>query len=501
MAIRFVCFDFDGVFSDCKFYVNTEGVHSKGYNGKDGYSIKMLKDNNIKTALLTAHDSPCIKHICNLNHFNKLDFVNKGSRNKIEVLEKWRKELNLEWINIAYIGDDISDIKCLEKVGIAGCPNDAIPEVKRICNFISQHNGGGGAVREFTNYILNFNRNNYIASPQQLTSKYPTTEDIRFFVKKTRADIRNIMTGIDDRFLVIVGPCSIHNIEELSVYIVKLKEMIEKYKGKLLIVMRAYMEKPRTVGGWKGLMNDPRLDGSNDISAGVEMTRRLFLYLNSIGVPVAYEFLNFHELKYIKDLVSWGCIGSRTSQSQVHRNITSQLDIPFGIKNDTSGNVKTAVESVKACSLTHSFIDVSDDCKYYIANTQGNQNCHVVLRGGHDGEKYISNYGPSHIGKTMSLLNQYELKAKIMVDCSHGNSGKKHLNQIIVLDSLISYNQANRNIIKGYMIESYINSGNQKHTKNLQHGISITDECVDIETTNQMLYRLSQSNVNMLSAL
>jgi len=501
MAIRFVCFDFDGVFSDCKFYVNINGVHSKGYNGKDGYSIKMLKDNGIKTALLTAHDSPCIKHICKLNHFNKLDYVNKGSRNKIEVLIKWKEELGLEWINIAYIGDDISDIKCLQKVGLAGCPSDAIPEVKAVCNFISQYGGGAGAVREFTNYILEYNENNYIISPHSLINKYPTTDEIRFFVKRTKNEIINIMNGTDDRFLVIVGPCSVHNVEELSMYIVKLKEMVEKYKHKLLIIMRAYMEKPRTIGGWKGLMNDPRLDGGNDISAGVEITRKLFLYLNSIGIGIAYEFLNFHELKYIKDLVSWGCIGSRTSQSQIHRNIASQLDIPFGIKNDTSGNVKTAVESVKACSLNHSFIDVTDDCKYYVSNTFGNKNCHVVLRGGHDGNKYISNYGPSHIDKTLSLLEKYELKTKLMVDCSHGNSGKQHLNQLTVLDSLIFYNKSHKNIIKGYMIESYINSGNQKLTNNLKFGVSITDECVDLDTTDVMLCKLSRSCPKVISAL
>lgn len=322
-----------------------------------------------------------------------------------------------------------------------------------------------------------------LIKPTDLINQLPANDTIRDFIISSRKTISNIIHKRDKRLLCIVGPCSIHNIKEAKDYANMLMELKKNYKDKLFIVMRVYFEKPRTTVGWKGLINDPYLNGSFRINEGLELARSLLLYLNGIGMPCGVEFLDNIIPQYIGDLVSWGAIGARTSESQIHREMVSGMSMPIGFKNGTDGNVQISVDAIKCASAYHHFLSISNNGEPAIAHTKGNSDCHVILRGGNITGP---NYEREYVYKCQELLDKYNINHGIMIDCSHGNSQKKHKNQIIVCKSIAEQLKDNRYII-GLMIESNINEGTQKIGSELKYGVSVTDECVNIATTKDML--------------
>ena len=324
-----------------------------------------------------------------------------------------------------------------------------------------------------------------IVRPDELLDKLPITSKIQNLVIKTREDISNILKNTDERLLFIVGPCSIHNVEEAKEYAEKLKELSDKVSDKILIVMRVYFEKPRTTVGWKGLINDPDLDGTFNVNKGLILARELLLYINKIGLPCGYEILDTITPQYICDLISWGAIGARTTESQVHRQLVSGLSMPVGFKNGTGGTITLASDAIMSAKYPHCFMGITDQGEPAICKTKGNTDCHIILRGGTDGP----NYYKENITSTEELLEKSGTKAKIMIDCSHGNSQKIHTNQPKVLDNVISQKLEGNKSIFGVMIESNLNEGNQKLLPEvpLKRGISITDACINFETTESII--------------
>ena len=325
-----------------------------------------------------------------------------------------------------------------------------------------------------------------IVKPDELRNEYKITEKIEDFVIKSRNDINNIINRKDNRKLFIVGPCSIHDIDEAKEYAIKLKKIAEMVKDKILIVMRVYFEKPRTTVGWKGLINDPNLDESYDINKGLEIARELLLFINNIGLPCGYEILDTITPQYICDLISWGAIGARTTESQVHRQLVSGLSMAVGFKNGTGGTISLATDAIKSASYSHCFMGITDTGDPAICKTKGNKDCHIILRGGKDGP----NFDKYNIEKTALSLRNNELQENIMVDCSHGNSNKIYQNQPIILNNIIEQINENKDTpIIGVMIESNLNEGNQKlnNSSKLKKGISITDACINIETTEEII--------------
>ena len=291
----------------------------------------------------------------------------------------------------------------------------------------------------------------------------------------------------------MVGPCSIHDVEAAKDYGRQLKKIADKVKDKILVVMRVYFEKPRTTVGWKGLINDPHLDFSFDVNEGLKRARNLLIYLNSIGMPCGCEFLDVITPQYISDLISWGAIGARTTESQVHRQMVSGMSMPIGFKNGTGGSIKLATDAVVSAQHRHCFMAINDYGEPSICNTKGNPDCHIILRGG--GGK--PNYDIDNLFKAYSLFNRRKLNARIMIDCSHENSHKDHNKQPEVLGEILrnwgmvgyqNVTEVMTNVI-GVMIESNINQGKQKLVKkeDLKYGVSITDACVDLITTEKML--------------
>ena len=331
--------------------------------------------------------------------------------------------------------------------------------------------------------ILSFK---HLRPPNELKEKLAITPKISELIASTREQIKAILERKDKRLLAIVGPCSIHNIHEALDYGKKLKEIADKVSDKLLIVMRVYFEKPRTTIGWKGLINDPNLDGTCRVNHGLFLARRLLLDLNKIGVPCGYEILDTITPQYICDLISWGAIGARTTESQVHRQMVSGVSMPVGFKNGTGGSLKLAADAVLSAKFPHSFMGISNNGQAAICRTRGNEHCHIILRGGSQGP----NYFPEDIDKAAHLLRNNDVKENIMVDCSHGNSRKDHRNQPDVLRHIIA--QQNPNII-GFMLESNLKEGNQKikNGETPKYGISITDSCMNIETTDKLLTEIA----------
>ena len=307
-------------------------------------------------------------------------------------------------------------------------------------------------------------------------------------ITKYRNTISNIINGKDNRLLVVVGPCSIHNYNEAIDYAKKLVILQNKYKNRLFIVMRVYFEKPRTTIGWKGLIYDPYLNNSCAINDGILLARKLLVAITSLGLPIGCEFLDVFLPQYYADLVSWGAIGARTTESMIHRQLASGLSMPIGFKNGTSGNVDIAKNAIITASSPHTFLGIDAKGMASIIKTKGNKNLHIILRGG----KYKPNYYMKDINNAIKCLREKDVNMRLMVDLSHGNSNKKCKNQLISCNSICSQLETNNNII-GAMIESNINKGNQKLNNNLKYGISITDECVDITTTDIMLNKLYNS--------
>jgi len=328
--------------------------------------------------------------------------------------------------------------------------------------------------------------------PACVLDELPVTPEVYQTVEKGRMDVSNILNGKDDRVVVIVGPCSIHDTQAALEYGQRLKDVADELERDLLIIMRTYFEKPRTTVGWKGLINDPDLNQSFNINKGIRMARQLLLDLNAMGLPVSLEFLDTISPQFTSDLISWGAIGARTTESQLHRELTSGLSMPVGFKNGTGGDLKIAVDAIKSASAPHNFLGVNDQGLAAIVGTEGNKDCHVILRGGSSGP----NYEEKHIVKAAEMLKKADLPARVMVDCSHGNSQKLHKNQPIVCEYLADLvAQGNKNVL-GVMIESNLVAGNQKlgdDPKKLIYGQSITDACIDWETTVGVLRNLAQA--------
>ncbi|KGG35937.1 2-keto-3-deoxy-D-arabino-heptulosonate-7- phosphate synthase I alpha [Prochlorococcus sp. SS52] len=311
-------------------------------------------------------------------------------------------------------------------------------------------------------------------------------------VSKTRKTIQAILAGSDSRLLVIVGPCSIHDIAAAKDYANQLLPLREKFSKQLEIVMRVYFEKPRTTTGWKGLINDPHLDGSYDINTGLRRARSLLLDLANLGIPTATELLDPVVPQYIADLISWTAIGARTTESQTHREMASGLSMPIGYKNGTDGTIAIAINAMKAASKPHHFLGINHEGHASIISTTGNPDGHLVLRGGSSG----TNYHLESVQKVAQELLQSGSKSKVMVDCSHGNSDKDFRKQGIVLKEVAKQVKEGSSNVMGVMLESHLVEGNQKLTKDLStliYGKSITDACIDLKTTETLFEQLADA--------
>ena len=320
--------------------------------------------------------------------------------------------------------------------------------------------------------------------PAHLLGDFPISEKAAQTVYETRQEIHRILHGADDRLLAIMGPCSIHDVKAAKDYASKLKEAKDRCVADLLIVMRVYFEKPRTTVGWKGLINDPNLDGSFRINDGLRVGRKLLLELNEFGVPAGCEFLDMITPQYLADLVSWGAIGARTTESQVHRELASGLSCPVGFKNGTDGNVKIALEAIRAAQAPHHFLSVTKAGHSAIVSTMGNEDCHIILRGGKQ-----PNYDAANVDSAAKSLAEAAIPARIMIDCSHGNSGKDLANQIKVGHDVAAQIALGDSRIFGIMVESHLKAGRQDlfPGKQLVYGQSITDACIGWEETRSLI--------------
>ncbi len=327
--------------------------------------------------------------------------------------------------------------------------------------------------------------------PSRLHNDIPLDHASANTVSKTRRSIQNILHHNDQKLLVIVGPCSIHDLEAAKEYSKYIQNFREIYKDKLEIIMRVYFEKPRTTIGWKGLINDPHLDDSYDINTGLRRARSLLSYLATRGIPSATELLDPIVPQYIADLISWTAIGARTTESQTHREMASGLSMPIGFKNGTDGSFNTAINAMQSASKPHHFLGVNEHGMASIVNTTGNPDGHIVLRGGSKGP----NFENDNVKSISAELRQCNLPHKVMIDCSHGNSNKDFRKQSKVLKNVASQISNGEKNILGVMLESHLKEGNQKLLKkeDLQFGRSITDACIDIETTKELLAILYNS--------
>jgi len=333
-----------------------------------------------------------------------------------------------------------------------------------------------------------------LTSPDAFIRDYPCSIELQRFVTEKRKLISDVVNGIDDRLLVVIGPCSIHNIEEGLEYANKLSEIGKTLESTLVIVMRVYLEKPRTTVGWKGLIYDPFLDGSCDIDKGLQVSRQLLLTINQMGLPCATELLQPMLVHYIADLVSWSAIGARTTESQIHRELVSGLQMAVGFKNGTTGCIKAAVNACVSSQMAQPSFSIDQSGKLIAFHTNGNPDVHVVLRGG---TLSGPNYSQEHIRLTQKLLNESRLKSRIMVDCSHGNSLQDCERQIEVIGDICQQVSDGDQSIMGVMIESNLCGGRQVFVEGKKHllkyGTSITDTCISWDDTHAQLLRLSQA--------
>ncbi len=331
-----------------------------------------------------------------------------------------------------------------------------------------------------------------LLSPAFIKSELPMTQEVAHLVTQTRDRIRDILDGKDQRVLVVVGPCSIHDVVAAKEYGEKLVKLRSQFQDQLEIVMRVYFEKPRTNVGWKGLINDPHLDNSYDINTGLRTARKLLLDLAAIGLPAATELLDPITPQYIADLICWTAIGARTTESQIHRQRASGLSRPVGYKNGTDGSFTAAINAMLTAKFSHHFLGINQDGLASIVTTTGNPDGHLVLRGG----AAKPNYEASDIEKSVNALKQKAMNCRLMIDCSHGNSRKDYQKQVTVLDSINQQIKAGSKHIVGVMIESHLVAGNQsipKDGKPAVYGQSITDACVNWSTTETMLHSLANS--------
>lgn len=327
-----------------------------------------------------------------------------------------------------------------------------------------------------------------LAPPSHLMREFKANDATEQLVFETRQAIHKVLHGADDRLVVIVGPCSIHDKKAALDYATRLKTLREELSRELIVVMRVYFEKPRTTVGWKGLINDPWLDGSYKINDGLRLAREILLDINEMGVPAATEFLDTLTPQYYADLISWGAIGARTTESQVHRQLASGMSCPMGFKNGTDGNIRIAVDAIKAAAAPHFFLSVTKGGHSAIVSTNGNEDCHVILRGGK-----TPNYDAASVEASAQELGKAGLPARIMIDFSHANSSKQHRKQIEVGADVARQIADGDDRIFGVMIESHINEGRQDLVpgKPLAYGVSITDACIDWASTEGVLRELA----------
>jgi len=335
---------------------------------------------------------------------------------------------------------------------------------------------------------INISSLNPIISPLELKKLYPMTEEINKIVSESRRIIREIIQKKDKRLLAIIGPCSIHDEKSTMEYAEKLFKLCKKVNDKIFIVMRVYFEKPRTTIGWKGIIADPFINGSYNIEEGLKIARKILFQINSLGLPAGSEMLDPIVPQYIADQISWAAIGARTTESQTHREMTSGLSMPIGFKNGTSGNIKLAVDAMESARHPHSFIGINQNGMTCVVQTNGNKMTHVILRGGKSGP----NYHEENIEETEELMKNAGLESLIMIDCIQENSGKKAGKQLRFLKSLVNQRLNGTDSIIGFMLESNLFCGSQKikdNIKNMQYGISITDECIGWqETEDYVMY-------------
>ncbi|WP_027474863.1 3-deoxy-7-phosphoheptulonate synthase [Curvibacter gracilis] len=329
-----------------------------------------------------------------------------------------------------------------------------------------------------------------LITPALLQEWLPTPASAQALVEHSRSAISRVLHGADDRLVVVVGPCSIHDHAQAMEYARQLKQQADALAAELLIVMRVYFEKPRTTVGWKGYINDPHLDGSFAINEGLELARQLLLDVLALGLPVGTEFLDLLSPQFISDLVSWGAIGARTTESQSHRQLASGLSCPVGFKNGTDGGLKVAADAIQAAQASHAFMGMTKMGQSAIFETRGNQDCHVILRGGKQ-----PNYSAADVDAACALLKAAGLREQVMIDVSHANSSKQHRRQIEVAADVARQIAAGDARITGLMIESHLEEGRQDIVPGqpLQHGVSVTDACISMAQTLPVLQGLAEA--------
>ncbi|GAA2574196.1 3-deoxy-7-phosphoheptulonate synthase [Winogradskya consettensis] len=328
-----------------------------------------------------------------------------------------------------------------------------------------------------------------LMSPALLHHELPLTHELSASVLESRRQVEDVLNGRDPRLMVVVGPCSVHDPIAAAEYADRLRDQAERLSDDLLIVMRVYFEKPRSTVGWKGLINDPALDGTGDVSKGLRVARALLLQVLERGLPVAVEFLDPITPQYIADTVAWGAIGARTVESQVHRQLASGLSMPIGMKNRPDGSIGTAIDAINAAAAKHVFPGIDVSGTPAIMHTTGNPDAHLVLRGGKG-----PNYSAEDVNASLTLLHEAGLPERVVVDCSHGNSNKDHLRQPIVADDIAGQLEAGQHGIRGVMLESFLVPGRQDLGGDLTYGQSVTDACMGWDPTVEVLERLAAAS-------
>ncbi|EGR3963048.1 3-deoxy-7-phosphoheptulonate synthase [Vibrio cholerae] len=343
---------------------------------------------------------------------------------------------------------------------------------------------------------VNISDEQILITPDALKAKIPLSDKARKFIRESRQTVADIIHKRDSRLLIVCGPCSIHDVDAAKEYAKKLKALSAQLSDQLYIVMRVYFEKPRTTVGWKGLINDPHLDGSFDIEHGLHVGRQLLVDLAEMEIPLATEALDPISPQYLADTFSWAAIGARTTESQTHREMASGLSMPIGFKNGTDGNLATAINAMQAASSSHRFMGINREGQVALLTTQGNPNGHVILRGGKQ-----TNYDSVSVAECEEEMQKARLEPSLMVDCSHANSRKDYRRQPLVAEDVIhQIREGNRSII-GLMIESHLNEGNQSSDlprEKMQYGVSITDGCINWSTTEALLRRAHQELIPFL---
>lgn len=333
-----------------------------------------------------------------------------------------------------------------------------------------------------------------LPTPAELLAELPVGDAQGYRIMRARQEVRAVLSGLDERLLVIIGPCSIHDPAAGLEYAVRLAAAAKEHEGELLVVMRSYFEKPRTTVGWKGLVNDPHLDGSHDMASGLRAAREFMLAASDLGLPLATEFLEPISAQYLSDVISWGAIGARTTESQTHRQLVSGLSMPVGFKNGTDGSVQVAIDACQAASAPQSFMGISEEGRTSIVETAGNQDAHLILRGGADGP----NFAEEPVAEASAAMENAGMNPRLIVDASHANSGKSHVRQGEVIEALAERIAAGDHTIAGIMAESFLIAGAQKHDpdlvaagsdvlSHLTYGQSVTDACMGWDKSAKLL--------------